>query len=64
MTGRWPDMMTQEISGSRLPHFSIEDQNLLRNSLDFVALMHKSYSVATLRKNQTDIEGLVEIKQK
>ena len=57
LSGNWPEMMTDQVPIARLPRFSLQEQNLLKNSIDFVGIMHKTYQVVSLREQQSDIEA-------
>ena len=56
LTGDWPSAMLSQIPAARLPRFTPAEKTLLKNSVDFIGLMHKSYKVVSWKERQTDIE--------
>ena len=57
LTGNWPSVMTEQVPEARLPRFTSSEQAMLKNSVDFVGLMHKFYKVVSWKEQQTDIEA-------
>ena len=56
LDGDWPKMMSERIPASRLPRFTPAEKELVRDSVDFVGLMHTNYKLVSYKERQTDIE--------
>ena len=56
LTGNWPDMMKQA-AGDRLPDFKPQESESLKNSIDFIGAVHKTYYKVSYKEIQKDVTG-------
>ena len=58
VTGDWPEMMKQAAGSSgRLPELKPQESDSLKNSIDFIGAVHKTYYLTTYQERQKDVTG-------